>query len=83
MKGVYQMTTATATEIQNNFGKFLKMVQEGQEIVIMKNGTEIARLISKSQTVSFLSESLLGVLSSDVDEKAMKAERITRYENTD
>ena len=50
MKGVDQMTTATATEIQNNFGKFLKMVQEGQEIVIMKNGTEIARLISKSQT---------------------------------
>ena len=28
------MTTATATEIQNNFGRFLKLVQEGQEIVI-------------------------------------------------
>ncbi len=28
------MTTviATATEVQNNFGKFLKLVQEGQEI---------------------------------------------------
>lgn len=77
------MTTATATEIQNNFGKFLKMVQDGQEIVIMKNGTEIARLISKKQTVSFLSDSLLGVISSDIDEKAIKAERMSRHESAD
>ena len=77
------MTTATATEVQNNFGRFLKMVQEGQEIVILKNGSEVARLISKAQTVSFLSDSLVGVLSSDVDEKEAQAERISRYENTD
>lgn len=77
------MTTATATEVQNNFGHFLKMVQDGQEIVILKNGTEVARLISKAQTMSFLSDSLLGVLSSDVDEKAMRAERMRKYENPD
>lgn len=77
------MTTATATEIQNNFGRFLKMVQEGQEVVIIKNGTEVARLISKAQTVSFLSESLVGVLSSDTDEKKARAERLSRYENID
>ena len=41
------MTTATATEVQNNFGRYLKLVQEGQEVVIMKNGSEVARLISK------------------------------------
>lgn len=76
------MTTATATEVQNNFGKFLRMVQEGQEIVIMKNGSEVARLISKGQTVSFLSDSLVGVLSSDVDEKNARAERMARYEDT-
>lgn len=77
------MTTATATEVQNNFGRFLKMVQEGQEIVIMKNGTEVARLIPKGQTVSFLSDSLVGVLSSDVDDKKARTERISRYENLD
>lgn len=77
------MTTATATEVQNNFGRFLKMVQEGHEIVIMKNGVEVARLISKGQTVSFLSDSLVGILSSDVDEKKARAERISRYENLD
>ena len=76
------MTTATATEVQNNFGKFLKLVQEGQEIVIMKNGSEVARLISKGQTVSFLSDSLVGVLSSDADEKKARAERMARYEDT-
>lgn len=77
------MTTATATEVQNNFGKFLKMVQEGQEIVIMKNGSEVARLISKGQTVSFLSDSLVGVLRSDVDDKKARAERMMRFENSD
>ena len=77
------MTTATATEVQNNFGKFLKMAQDGQEIVIMKNGSEVARLISKEKTVSFLSDSLLGVLSGDADEKAARAERMARYEDTD
>ena len=77
------MIIATATEVQNNFGKFLKMVQEGQKIVIMKNGFEVARLISKDQTVSFLSDSLVGVISSDVDEKKIRAERMTRYEGAD
>ncbi len=77
------MTTATATEIQNNFGRFLKLVQEGQEIVIMKNGSEVARLISKNQTVSFLSDSLVGVLSSDTDEKNARLERIAKYESVD
>lgn len=77
------MTIATATEVQNNFGRYLKMVQDGQEVVIFKNGSEVARLISKAHTVSFLSDSLVGVLSSDVNEKSVRAERIARYENSD
>lgn len=75
------MTTATATEVQNNFGRFLKMVQDGHEIIIIKNGTEVARLISREKTVSFLSDSLVGVLSSNVDEKQARAERMKRYED--
>lgn len=77
------MITVTATELQNNFGKFLKMVQEGHEIVILKNGSEVARLISKKQTVSFLSDSLVGVLSSDVDDKKAREERTARHEYSD
>ena len=79
------MTTATATEVQNNFGRFLKMVIEGQEVVIMKNGTEVARLISRDKTVSFLTDNLVGILKNDtgMDEKAIRAERMKKYEGAD
>ncbi len=76
------MTIATATEVQNNFGRFLKVAQEGGEVVILKNGVEVARLVSKEKTMSFLSDQLVGVLSGDVDEKAVQAERIARHEGS-
>lgn len=56
------MTTVTATEIQNNFGKYLQLVQTGEEVIILRNGLEMARLISRDKNVSFLSDSLVGVL---------------------
>lgn len=77
------MLTATATEIQNNFGKFLQAAQSGNEIIILKNGVEVARLVSKQRTVNFLTDSLLGVLHEDYDEKAMRAERIAEHESFD
>ena len=75
------MTMATATEVQNNFGRFLKVAQEGGEVIILKNGVEVARLVSREKTMSFLSDSLVGVLSGEVDEKAAKRERMERYES--
>ena len=77
------MMTVTATELQNNFGKYLQAVQQGGEIIILKNGVEVARLISKERSVSFLSDSLVGVLKNDYDEKEMKEERILKHENID
>ncbi len=74
------MTVATATEIQNNFGKFLQSAIDGNEIIILKNGKEVARLISNTQAVSFLTDSLTGVLTEDFDDKAMRAERIEKHE---
>lgn len=76
------MTMATATEVQNNFGRFLKLAQEGGEVIILKNGVEVARLVSREKTISFLSDSLVGVLSGNVDEKAAKRERMGRYEGS-
>ena len=35
------LTTATATQMQNNFGKYLNLVIEGQEVIVTKNGKEI------------------------------------------
>lgn len=77
------MTTATATEVQNNFGKYLQMVQAGGEIIVMKNGKEVARLVSHEKSVSFLTDSLLGILKGDYGEKEAKAERMLKYEGTD
>ena len=77
------MTIATATEVQNNFGKYMKYVEDGQEIVILKNGREIARIVPKEKTMSFLTDSLVGILSGDIDEKAARAERLKKYESAD
>ncbi len=77
------MTLVSATEIQNNFGKYLKYVIEGKEVAIIKNGKEVARLISKEKTVSFLTDSLKGVLKNDYDEKAIRKERILTRESID
>ena len=77
------MLTVTATDIQNNFGKYLQAVQDGNEIIILKNGNEVARLISKEKSVSFLADSLVGVLENDYDEEEIKAERMARYEGID
>ena len=33
--------TATATEMQNNFGRYLNLVLNGQEIIVTKNGREV------------------------------------------
>lgn len=78
------MKAATETEVQNHFGQYLKYVMEGNEVMIMKNGKEVARLISRDATVSFLTDELLGVINHDVDEKAMREERIRKkYECID
>ena len=77
------MITVSATEIQNNFGRYLKAVQSGDEILILKNGKEIARLISHESAVSFLTDSLRGVLKQDYDDKTIRGERIKQRENID
>ena len=63
------MQTVKATELQNSFGKYLQSVIDGNEIIIIKNGKEVARLISKGKTVSYLSDSLLGILKNDISKK--------------
>ncbi len=73
----------TATKFQNNFGKFLQFVQEGNEVVIFKNGKEVARLISKQTSRQFLVDSLAGILKNDTDEKKITEERVRAHEDPD
>lgn len=77
------MTTVTATEMQNNFGKYLQLAQTAGEVIVIKNGREVARLVSREKSVSFLTDSLLGVLSGEHDDKQIRAERMQKYESAD
>ena len=58
---------ATATEMQNNFARYLAMVQEGSEIIVTKNGKEVGRFIPREKAVSYLTDSLAGILKGDTD----------------
>ena len=75
------MTTVTATEVQNNFGKYLRVVQTGGEVIVMKNGKGVARLVSYDKSVSFLTDSLTGVLKNDYNEKESRTARIKKNES--
>ena len=67
----------TSTEAQNNFGHYLDLASM-QEIVITKNGLPVARLLGVKQVVSFLADSLVGLVPKDVNEKEAKNERLSR-----
>lgn len=75
------MTMVSATELQNNFGKYLQYVQKGNDVIILRNGKEVARLISYDKSVSFLTDSLIGTLKNDYSEKTIKAEKMKKYES--
>ena len=67
---------ATATEMQNNFGRYLAMVQEGKEIIVTKNGKEVGRLIPREKAVSYLTDSLAGILKGDPDLDKAREKRL-------
>lgn len=78
------VATATSTEMQNNFGKYLHMVMNGREVIVTRNGKEVGRFIPREAAVSYLTDSLTGILkeSSELDE--VKAERLAeKYEGID
>ena len=75
--------TATATEMQNNFGRYLAMVQEGKEIIVTKNGKEVGRFIPREKTVSYLTDSLAGILKGDTEiDKVREQSLKEKYEVT-
>ena len=46
----------------------------GQEIIVTKNGREVGRFIPKDAAVSYLTDSLTGILKEDYDLDEAKAE---------
>ena len=70
------ITTATATEMQNNFGRYLNLVMSGNEVIVTKNGREVGRFIPKNAAISYLTDSLTGILKEDYNLNEAKTERL-------
>ncbi len=78
------MITATATEMKNNFGRYLNLVMSGQEIIVTKNGREVGRFIPKDAAVSYLTDSLTGILKEEYDLDQAKTESMrAKYGSVD
>ncbi len=76
--------TATATEMQNNFGRYLSLVMDGIEIIVTKNGKEVGRFLPKEAAISYLTDSLTGILKTDTDLEQTKEQRLReKYAVTD
>ena len=76
--------TATATQIQNNFGRYLAIVLKGGEVLVTINGKEVGRFIPKNAAVSYLTDSLVGVLHGEYDINTERDARLKeRYETSD
>ena len=75
---------ATATDMQNNFGKYLSIVMAGDEVVVTRNGREVGRFIPRDAAVSYLTDSLTGILRGNDDISRAKEERLkVKYEIAD
>ncbi len=78
------IATATATEMQNNFGRYLSLVMDGIEVIVTKNGKEVGRFLPREAAVSYLTDSLTGILKENADLDQVKEERLReKYAITD
>ncbi len=78
------IATATSTEMQNNFGKYLHIVMNGGEVIVTRNGKEVGRFIPRRAAVSYLTDSLTGILSENADLDLAREERLkAKYESAD
>ena len=48
----------------------------GQEVIVTKNGREVGRFIPKDAAVSYLTDSLTGILKEEYDLDEAKSERL-------
>ena len=67
---------ATATEMQNNFGRYLSIVQSGKEVIVTRNGKEVGRFVPRNTAVSYLTDSLAGILKGNEDADSARDDRL-------
>ncbi len=72
---------ATATEMQNNFGRYMNLIMNGEEVIITKNGKEVGRLVPKNTKNSYLTDALTGVIKGNYDLEGERERGLTeKYE---
>lgn len=75
------MLQISATDFKANLGKYLNIVNK-EDIVITKNGMDIAVLTAPKSKPSVL-DGLVGIVPNDgTDLKTAREERLKRYEGT-
>ena len=75
---------ATATEMQNNFGRYLAFVLEGKEVIVTRNGKEVGRFVPRDAAVSYLTDSLTGILKGKDSIEDAREERLSeKYAGAD
>lgn len=67
---------ATASEIQNNFEKYMNLLMEGHEIIVTKNEHEVGRFVPKNAAASYLTDSLTGILTETCELDRTKTEQL-------
>ena len=70
-----------ATEFKNRVGKYLEIVEK-EEVIILKNGKKIAKLIPIEKEDSPITKSLIGILKDkDINLDEIRVERLKKHEN--
>lgn len=60
------------------------MRESDKKVIVTKNGKEVGRFIPRGRAVSYLTDSLTGILKGDMDIDQAKEERLReKYEITD
>ncbi len=77
-------TIATREKIQEHISEYLDMMENGQEIIMTKDGKEIGRFLPRGKVVSLAAERLAGILSDKWDADKVREEALRRkYELAD
>jgi prevent-host-death family protein len=75
-----------ATEFKNRVGKYLEIANK-EDIIILKNGKQVAKLISMDRSLTPNVEGLMGLIrkapkvNKDIDLEQIREERLKKYES--
>ena len=61
---------------ENHNGPGCLLVMNGGEVIVTRNGKEVGRFIPREAVVSYLTDSLTGILSGDADIDQAREERL-------